>query len=461
MKEIRVGLLPCYVELYDETVPEMRPAVEEYLEEVSRQLISEGLTLLRAPICRLKGEFEKAVRQFETQNADAIVSIHLAYSPSLESADVLAGTKLPILILDTTRDELFDHTVPSGELMYNHGIHGVQDLCNLLRRRKKSCEIFAGHYINSDVCRRVANAARGIKAAASLSGMRVGILGDPFEGMGDFQVSDKALEKLGINVIHCTENLLENIACTVTNDEIKAEYEKDKKIKDVEKISFETYEKTERVALTVRKWIEYEELNAFTMNFRVAGHFRGFPTMPFSEAGKEMAAGIGYAGEGDVLTAAFIGALMAGFKEVNFAEMFCPDWKNGTVFLSHMGEINHAIALNKHMIIKDFPYATGYDPTCILGHMKSGKACFVNLAPTGDSEFEVIAADGNMILLPQEIKNFNDTVSGWFQPEKPLTEFLEEFSRSGGTHHSAVVYGVDTESICCFARRLGIKCKVI
>ncbi len=30
------------------------------------------------------------------------MTLHLAYSPSLESSDVVAGTDLPIVVLDTT-----------------------------------------------------------------------------------------------------------------------------------------------------------------------------------------------------------------------------------------------------------------------------------------------------------------------------------------------------------------------
>ncbi|MCL4377237.1 MAG: hypothetical protein M1409_02460 [Actinobacteria bacterium] len=46
------------------------------------------------------------------------------------------------------------------------------------------------------------------------------------------------------------------------------------------------------------------------MNFSVLTADSGFPTIPFLEASKSMARGIGYAGEGDVLTAALTGSLI-------------------------------------------------------------------------------------------------------------------------------------------------------
>ena len=35
------------------------------------------------------------------------------------------------------------------------------------------------------------------------------------------------------------------------------------------------------------------------------------------------------------------GALLSGIEEVTFTEMFCPNWRDGSVFLSHMGEFNY------------------------------------------------------------------------------------------------------------------------
>ena len=46
-----------------------------------------------------------------------------------------------------------------------HGIHGVQDMCNLLVRNKKQFFIEAGHYKESDVIERVINRVKGIKIA--------------------------------------------------------------------------------------------------------------------------------------------------------------------------------------------------------------------------------------------------------------------------------------------------------
>ena len=136
MNQVKVGLLPLYLELYDKTSPQNRKDVEVFAGDIAARLESRGLQVTAAPVCRLKEEFTLAGRLFEEKDVAAVITLHLAYSPSLESADMLAGLKVPVLVLDTTPDFCF---LPDGRaITSNHGIHGVQDMCNLLRRNGKS-----------------------------------------------------------------------------------------------------------------------------------------------------------------------------------------------------------------------------------------------------------------------------------------------------------------------------------
>jgi L-arabinose isomerase len=40
-----------------------------------------------------------------------------------------------------------------------------------------------------------------------------------------------------------------------------------------------------------------------------------------------------------------------------------------------------------------------------------------------------------------------DCIRGWFKPSLSIADFLAEFSRAGGTHHSALVYGNVTDEV--------------
>ena len=52
---------------------------------------------------------------------------------------------------------------------------------------------------------------------------------------------------------------------------------------------------------------------------------------------------------------------------------------------------------------------------------------------------------------------YRKATQGWFKPEKPLREFLKEYSEAGGTHHSAMIYAPDREQLRAFGKMMGFE----
>jgi len=485
MSNTKIGLLGLYLELYDNAMPERRKEVAVFYDTIASELSGRGVEVITADICRLKSEFADAVSLFEEENADAIVTLHLAYSPSLECADILAQTDLPLIVLDTTPDYEFSPRTNPDRIMYNHGIHGVMDMCNLLKRKGKPFVIEAGHYKESDVIDRavsrigctlekIGSPASGSEGLTPRRGsldpglkssnkkIKVGLIGSQFKGMGDFQVDFDILKsKFGIEVITADPDEIASLIPEPNDPAVEAEISADLERFETGDLDQEDRLLSVRTGLGVRSWIKEKELSAFSMNFLSVDSSSGLGVVPFLEASKGMARGIGYAGEGDVLTASFIGKLMGQFTETTFTEMFCPDWKNGTVFLSHMGEINPDLVEGKpRLIVKPFPWTDAADPVVAVGRLKPGKGVFVDIAPVKNDEFTLICAPGSMEEVEREDR-MEGTVHGWFRPELQLEDFLQKYSMEGGTHHSAFVYGAAVEELKDFAQLMGLKMVVI
>ena len=457
----KVGLLPLYIALYDEAMPAVRKRMVAFYATISNELRNRGLEVLPAPLCRLRKEFTAAIAAFEKAQADAIITLHLAYSPSLESSEALAATRLPIIVLDTTPGYAFGPTTDPAEIMYNHGIHGVQDMCNLLLRNGKPFQIEAGHWKDSDVLDRVAAWARAARLATSIRTARVGRIGPPFKGMGDFAVPPDVLRStIGIQTILLTPKILPSLLPSEDSDVVKKEIAGDLAHFEAVGVKADNHLQTVRAGLAIREWIKKERLTAFTINFLAADRKSGLPTMPFMEACKAMSRGIGYAGEGDVLTAALVGALASSYPETTFTEMFCPDWQGGSIFLSHMGEFNIALAAQKPVLRqRPFPWTDALEPTVVVGRLRSGQAVMVNLAPGPDNSYTLLVAPGWMVSVDKD--SMPESVRGWFRPAMPLPDFLAAYSRAGGTHHSALVYGDVASDIVRFAAIMGWKIVVL
>ena len=55
MKKIKIGFLPLYIKLYDDSGSgaRARPRLEPFYEKLAEMLEAEGLEVIRAPFCRI------------------------------------------------------------------------------------------------------------------------------------------------------------------------------------------------------------------------------------------------------------------------------------------------------------------------------------------------------------------------------------------------------------------------
>ena len=164
---------------------------------------------------------------------------------------------------------------------------------------------------------------------------------------------------------------------------------------------------------------------------------------------------IASAREGDVLTAALVGALNRAFGRTTFTEIFCPDWAGNALFLSHMGEINpEVVGGPARLCERPFPFTKAQRPAIVTGAPRPGPATLVNLSPGPDDTFRLLIVPVE-VLADTANPAMRGIVRGWIRPSGPVPQFLERYSELGGTHHSALVLGHHTEALTAFAEYRG------
>lgn len=462
MDRIKVGFLPLYLALYDQTDPQVRPIIDSFSQKVCCHLRDLDLDVTAVPVCRISEEFENAVDLFVEADVCAVITLHLAYSPSLECIDALSRLNVPIIIMDTTPDYSFDQNTHIDAIMYNHGIHGVQDMCSLLKRRNKTYFVEAGHIDHSDILERIHGLCKSAYAAIRFKTARVGLVGRPFVGMGDFQVSEQVLAaQIGMKVVPYSILDTQKHEGYITQDAIEQGMLVDMASYSITQTNDYLHRQSVKAGLLIRKWIEDEKLTALSVNFLDMDEKTGLDAMPVLEIDKGMSMGIGYAGEGDVLTAGLYGALYAINSQITFTEMFCPDWKGQTIFLSHMAEVNPSILADKPtMEYLPFPYTKTCDPAVLYGCYQPGTAVLVNLAPVSDTKFRLILIRGkiNETGTPDALKK---SVHGWFSPECRVEDLLKTYSEVGGTHHLVLLYGAVLEHLIHFGQMMSFEIHII
>jgi len=108
------------MKLIDQASPQARPGFENFIGSIKSKLESLDIETVVADISCMQKDFSNAVDLFEEQDVDAIITLHLTYSPSLESAPVLAKTKIPLIVLDTTQSFDFGPDKGPGDVLFNH-----------------------------------------------------------------------------------------------------------------------------------------------------------------------------------------------------------------------------------------------------------------------------------------------------------------------------------------------------
>ncbi|MFO7947936.1 MAG: hypothetical protein R6V19_14120 [Armatimonadota bacterium] len=460
MNKPRVGILPLYLELYKEVRPEFTETVREFAEKVAARLQQAGLEIELGDIGCVESEIERIAESLVDRGIDLLATLHLAYSPSLEAVEVLGDLKVPLVLLDTTPSPTFGPDATAEDMMANHGIHGVQDLACMLRRTTRQYDVIVGHIDNEEFVGDVVSAVKAARAKRHLNNARALVIGEEFKGMGDFRVDPAVLESvLGIEVQRVGMKSVAKAVDTITDSEVKDENSADRQRFDCSDVDEKVLSASNRVGLAVRRLVEEQGATAFSANFESFTREAGAPTVPFLEASRAMSRGIGYAGEADAMTAAFVGALLQGFVDVTFTEMFCPDWQEETVFMSHMGECNVGLAAETPRLVeKDYAFGDAENPAVPVFKLKPGPATLVNLTPGPKYCFTLIATAVEILDRGPQA-GFPDVPHFWIRPvNHSLRDTLRLYSEAGGTHHSALILGNHMAASDHLAAMLGIEC---
>ena len=451
---LRVGFLPLYLELYDRWRPEMRTRFESFQNRVVRLLRSAAdsgaIEIVDVPVATTRRDIDSASERFGEGRVDLVVTLHLAYSPSLLAADLLANLEVPVLVLDTTPAESFELENDSY-MLENHAVHGVMDLTSVLRSRNASYRVAAGHIDDPRYREKLSTEIDGAMMAKKLRRQRIGVTGTPFVGMGDFTVrNDDLYRQFGVRVVPLPPQAIISEMEDIDNGDVAGLVASDISAYDTSDVADHVHHREARVYLAIKRLCERHGLTGYMMNFEHTG--ADLPP-PFYAASKLMSDGYGYAGESDVITACLGGALGSINRRASFGEIFCVDWNAGEIMFSHMGEVNPEFARTG---------ATRLAEKQALGHEQASAYFRFDIDPGPVTLVNIGVVDGlpsRIVCAPLELLDRNiapgvDAPNFFARSDLDVATFLESYAEHGGGHHVYVVEG-DVRS------RLKVMCRYL
>ncbi len=454
----KVGLLALTLELYESMSPGLREDREQWVREDILPALGEFADVIFPGAVYRRGDVEAAVSKFEAEGAEALLVMLLTYSPSQLPLSALKRTTLPIMIWNT--QELFSvgEGFTGDDMSKNHGVHGTQDLGNVLLRTGVPFSYVTSHVRDAAGMNELADFFSAAAVVRRLRRARLGLLGYPFPGMGDFAVdTTQMVAQLGcewtaLSVGDYVERAERADASAVA--ELLTKYRETYDISG--DIAQSDLEATARAELALRSMIAEHNLDGITYQFMAFGEDERTLTVPFVAASRLMADGIGFGGEGDLIAAAGTSFLNWLNPPASFAEIFTIDFGGNALFMSHMGEANVSMARRDRKVVMTArsrpitPTRAGQLLLSIALEPGPATLCALTIAPGNRWRF---------VVSPMTISDFGplpEMASPHFKlvPEKNVREFLTDYARAGGPHHLAVCFGDARNRLKAAARLL-------
>jgi len=439
----RVAVLGLSLELYQHALP-------GYMDRLAQQLIrfieplKASITPAGIRLCYLAGHVADSVQEAERSGADAVLLVPVSYTASGMALKAVLRTPLPVVVWNTQEAHAIAEDYDFDDLLMNHVTQGTQDLTNALLRNGKVFGMESGHYRDTGAIARLADWLAAARARRFAQNIRVGLLGHPFQDMGDFAIDETRMAgKWGPCVIRLSIPRFAELAAKADRDEVAALMAADRQAFDVlPEVTEAVHLASARLEWAIRKLVEENNLDALTLNFMdLIGDGR-CETLPFLGINKLMGGGLGYAGEGDAVTAAHMAQMRQLCGAANFTEIFTVDYAGNRMLMMHMQECNPALTRRDRkvrLVRKDF-WAPGVQPYVgMYFTLEPGPVTLTCITSDEQGGLYYIAGEAR-IVDRQPLAKLD--VPHWIvELDEPVGEFLTRYSMAGGPHHLVAVPG--------------------
>lgn len=455
----RIVVLGLSLELYKDALPGYMAKLEQQLAKFVHEL-TPFVTAAATRLCYTTEQVAEGVTDAEQDSVDAILLAPLSYTASGMTVTPILRTPLPVVVWNTQETAAISRKYNFDDLLMNHVTQGTQDLTNVLLRNGRVFGMESGHHKDREAIGRLVEWLQAAKAVRFARTIRVGILGRPFQDMLDFAIDEAFVAgRWGPQTIRLSLARLADLAAQANAQDVSASVKADREAYDpAADVTEEIHLRSARLEWAMRQLVQENRLDALTLNFMDLIRDSRCETLPFFGVNKLMGEGLGYAGEGDTITAAHMAQMRQLCGAANFTEMFTVDYEANRMLMMHMQECNPALARRDRRIrlVKKEFWAPGIRPYLGMHFtLESGPVTLTCISADGKGGLYYLAYETHIADDPP-LDSLD--IPHWIvQLAEPIGDFLTRYSMKGGTHHLVSMPGHQAGLLDKLARLQGFE----
>ena len=453
----RMGILLPVADLYHRLWSDIDGALEGLAARVADRLQNAGLEVLCSPAVSLPPQVAVACHELAGKGADLLVVALGPYCPSGVLVPALVESRVPVLLwpMQSIR-RLEPEGYDAEAIKLNHGVHGVQDLANVLGKTAKPFGVIHGSHEQPDFADRLKPWVQAGRILRSMQNANPVQVGGHFEHMLDLQVGDdEFIRRLGVMPEVVSASEFADLMAAVTEEQTVECMERYRRTFEMGPgTEGSLLAKTARGEAALRAILEHADSRACGLNFlelcndlRVADGLHVAASMLMNE-------GLGYAGEGDWVTAMLVRGMQQGFGVASFSEIFSIGYDDNRLVLKHWGEGNFAMARAKpRLLASQFTDRCTAEFAIVDFEFEPGPATLVNLNSTAEGRGQLVSISGR---IDEDHLPKIDGPRAVFKPDRGnVSDLLTEYACAGGSHHLALIKGAPVDVLEKMCRLAG------
>jgi L-arabinose isomerase len=468
LKTFEVWFITGSQDLYGE---ETLKQVAIHSQEIAKGLDAAGQLPVRVvykPVVKSSDEIYATLQQANVApNCVGIITWMHTFSPAKMWIRGLNILQKPMLHLHTQYNRDIPWSSIDMDFMnLNQSAHGDREFGFMVSRLRRNRKVVVGHWEDEEVLNQINVWSRAATAWYDWQGARFARFGD---NMRFVAVTDgdkvEAETKFGFSVNTYAVGDIVAVINSISDADVNAltdEYEATYNVADDLKKGGARYSsvfEAARIELGLKKFLENGNFKGFTDTFE---DLHGMVQLPGIAAQRLMAAGYGFAGEGDWKTVALVRALKVMGSGLKGGNAFMEDYtyhfdpNNQLVLGSHMLEVDASLA-NGKANLEVHPLGIGgkADPARLVFNVAGGAALNASLVDMGN-RFRLIVNEVEAVEPQNDLPNLPVARVLW----KPLPDMktgCAAWIYAGGAHHTAYSQNLTNEHLQDFADIAGIE----